>query len=37
MPSGKPIVYTSADVVMQIAAHEEASGCERLYEVCQCA
>jgi phosphopentomutase len=32
--SGKPICYTSADSVFQIAAHEEAFGLERLYEVC---
>ncbi len=31
--TGKPIVYTSADSVFQIAAHEEAFGLERLYEV----
>lgn len=35
--SGKPIVYTSADSVFQIAAHEKHFGLERLYEVCQCA
>jgi len=33
MQSGKPIVYTSADSVFQIAAHEESFGLERLYEV----
>lgn len=32
--SGKPIVYTSADSVVQIAAHEETFGLERLYSVC---
>ena len=32
--SGKPIVYTSADSVLQIAAHEAHFGLERLYEVC---
>lgn len=31
--TGKPIVYTSADSVWQIAAHEEAFGLPRLYEV----
>ena len=31
----KPIVYTSADSVLQIAAHEEAFGLERLYELCR--
>jgi phosphopentomutase len=34
MRSGKPICYTSADSVFQIAAHEEAYGLERLYEIC---
>lgn len=33
--TGKPIVYTSADSVFQIAAHEESFGLARLYEVCQ--
>ena len=32
--TGKPIVYTSADSVFQIAAHEESFGLDRLYEVC---
>lgn len=32
--TGKPIVYTSADSVFQIAAHEESFGLERLYELC---
>jgi phosphopentomutase len=32
--SGKPICYTSADSVFQIAAHEGHFGLERLYEVC---
>ncbi|HZL07099.1 MAG TPA: phosphopentomutase [Coriobacteriia bacterium] len=31
--SGKPIIYTSADSVFQIAAHEETFGLERLYEI----
>lgn len=31
--TGKPIVYTSADSVFQIAAHEETFGLERLYEI----
>ncbi|MEO7067116.1 MAG: phosphopentomutase [Rhodanobacter sp.] len=35
--SGSPIVYTSADSVFQIAAHEEAFGLERLYRVCELA
>jgi phosphopentomutase len=33
--SGKPIVYTSADSVFQIAAHEQAFGLERLYRLCE--
>jgi phosphopentomutase len=32
--TGKPIVYTSADSVFQIAAHEEVIPVERLYEIC---
>jgi phosphopentomutase len=35
--TGEPIAYTSADSVLQIAAHEEAFGLERLYEVCRVA
>ncbi len=35
--SGKPIMYTSADSVIQIAAHEEAFGLQRLYDVCKVA
>lgn len=35
--TGKPIVYTSADSVFQVAAHEEAFGLDRLYEVCEIA
>lgn len=35
--SGKPIVYTSADSVFQIAAHEEVFGLERLYQLCETA
>ncbi|MEI9886471.1 MAG: phosphopentomutase [Rhizomicrobium sp.] len=35
--SGKPIVYTSADSVYQIAAHETHFGLERLYECCHVA
>jgi phosphopentomutase len=31
--TGKPILYTSADSVWQIAAHEQAFGLERLYEI----
>ena len=37
MRTVKPICYTSADSVFQIAAHEEAFGLERLYEVCRIA
>lgn len=35
--TGKPIVYTSADSVFQIAAHEEIIPIERLYEICEIA
>ncbi len=35
--SGKPILYTSADSVLQIAAHEEVFGLERLWEICKSA
>lgn len=35
--TGKPIIYTSADSVLQIAAHEEAFGLERLYDLCKLA
>jgi len=35
--TGIPIVYTSADSVFQVAAHEEHFGLDRLYEVCQIA
>ncbi|HYY84294.1 MAG TPA: phosphopentomutase, partial [Beijerinckiaceae bacterium] len=35
--TGKPICYTSVDSVFQIAAHEEAFGLERLYEICHIA
>ena len=37
MRSGKPIIYTSADSVLQIAAHEESFGLQRLYDVCKVA
>ncbi|MDD4843548.1 MAG: phosphopentomutase, partial [Anaerotignum sp.] len=33
--TGYPIVYTSADSVFQIAAHEEVISIEKLYEMCQ--
>ena len=32
--TGKPIVYTSADSVFKVAAHEEAFGLQRLYDLC---
>ena len=35
MKTGKPIFYTSADSVFQIAAHEGHFGLERLYELCE--
>ena len=37
MKTGKPIVYTSADSVFQIAAHEEIIPVDRLYEICEIA
>ena len=33
--TGYPIVYTSADSVFQIAAHEEVIPLEQLYEICE--
>jgi len=33
--TGYPIVYTSADSVFQIAAHEEVIPIEKLYEICR--
>ena len=35
--TGAPIVYTSADSVFQIAAHEETFGLDRLYRTCEIA
>ena len=35
--TGFPIIYTSADSVFQIAAHEDIISVERLYEICQIA
>ncbi len=35
--TGKPIVYTSADSVFQIACHEDAFGLQRLYDLCDIA
>lgn len=37
MVTGLPIVYTSADSVFQIAAHEERFGLENLYAACEIA
>ena len=35
--TGKPILYTSADSVLQLAAHEQRFGLERLHECCRIA
>lgn len=35
--TGYPIIYTSADSVFQIAAHEDVISVERLYEICKIA
>jgi phosphopentomutase len=35
--TGKPIVYTSADSVWQVAAHEETFGLARLMKICESA
>lgn len=35
--SGKPICYTSADSVFQVAAHEDHFGLDKLYEFCEVA
>ena len=35
--TGYPILYTSADSVLQIAAHEEVVPLERLYDICKIA
>ena len=37
MATGKPIVYTSADSVFQIAAHEEVIPVDELYRICEIA
>jgi phosphopentomutase len=37
MRTGQPILYTSADSVFQIAAHEEVIPVEELYRICQVA
>lgn len=35
--TGRPILYTSADSVLQIAAHEEIFGLKKLYALCEIA
>src|SRR5207302_2376418 len=35
--TGRPILYTSADSVMQIAAHEEVIPTKKLYDICRLA
>ncbi|MFR8104642.1 MAG: phosphopentomutase [Clostridia bacterium] len=35
--TGKPIIYTSADSVFQIAAHEDIISVEKLYKICKIA
>jgi phosphopentomutase len=37
LQTGKPILYTSADSVLQIAAHEAAVPVARLYQICETA
>ena len=37
MRTGKPIVYTSADSVFQVAAHEEVIPVDELYHICEIA
>ena len=37
METGMPIVYTSADSVFQVAAHEEIIPLEKLYDLCKAA
>ena len=37
MRTGKPIVYTSADSVWQVAAHEETFGLDKLLKICKSA
>ncbi|HEY8368763.1 MAG TPA: phosphopentomutase [Thermodesulfobacteriota bacterium] len=37
MATGKPILYTSADSVFQVAAHESVIPLARLYEICEVA
>ena len=35
--TGQPILYTSADSVLQLAAHEETFGLQRLWQLCETA
>ena len=35
--TGYPIIYTSADSVFQIAAHEDVIPVDKLYEICETA
>ena len=37
LETGRPIVYTSADSVLQVAAHEEGFGLDRLLRACEVA
>ena len=37
MRTGRPIVYTSADSVFQVACHEESFGLDRLLDICRVA
>ncbi len=37
LSTGRPICYTSADSVFQIAAHEQGFGLDRLFELCRIA
>ena len=37
LKTGKPIIYTSADSVFQVAAHEDVIPLHRLYEICRIA
>ena len=37
MSTGRPIIYTSADSVFQVAAHEDIIPIDQLYEICQVA
>lgn len=37
LKTGKPIIYTSADSVFQVACHKDIMSVERLYELCEIA